>query len=73
MARTRSLRFRTYKDKRGEWRWTLYGINGRKMADSGEGYKRKAGCIKAVEIIMTFAGTAVHEIDDGKAVVGRGR
>lgn len=29
-----------YKDKKGELRWTIYAGNGRKIANSGEGYKR---------------------------------
>lgn len=27
-----------YRDDSGEWRWTAYGFNNRKLADSGEGY-----------------------------------
>lgn len=30
--------FQLYKDAAGYWRWTLFAVNGRKIADSGEGY-----------------------------------
>jgi uncharacterized protein YegP (UPF0339 family) len=35
-----------YKDRRGEWRWRFQAGNGRIVADSGEGYRRKAGAVK---------------------------
>ena len=31
-----------YRDGRGEWRWRLLASNGRILADSGEGYRRRA-------------------------------
>jgi uncharacterized protein YegP (UPF0339 family) len=37
-----------YTDKHGEWRRTFIAGNGRKMADSGESYKRKADCMKSM-------------------------
>jgi uncharacterized protein YegP (UPF0339 family) len=37
-----------YLDERDEWRWTFIRSNGRKLADSGEGYKRKAACLAAM-------------------------
>ncbi len=37
---------KVYKDRRGEFRWTLFASNGRKLADSGEGYKRKLTCAR---------------------------
>lgn len=36
-----------YRDKKFEWRWRLRHRNGRIMADSGEGYKRKYGAVRA--------------------------
>lgn len=35
-----------YKDKKKEYRWRLKATNGRVLADSGEGYKRKSTCVK---------------------------
>ena len=41
-----------YQDKRKEWRWRIRARNGRIMADSGEGYKRKLACEKALQKIF---------------------
>ncbi len=46
MAATRRATTTVYQDKSGEWRWHL-ALNGRTMADSGEGYKTPAGAAKA--------------------------
>ena len=37
-----------YKDGKGEYRWKLVARNGRVVADSGEGYKRKSGILKTL-------------------------
>ncbi len=41
------MKFHVYKDAKGEWRWRLTAKNGRIIADSGEGYRRKATAVKA--------------------------
>jgi len=46
------MKFIIFKDHRGEWRWTLRAKNGRKIADSGEGYKRKGKARGMVEKII---------------------
>ena len=38
------MRLHIYKDRRGDWRWTLFARNGRKLANAGEGYRRKTAC-----------------------------
>lgn len=39
-----------YQDRNKEWRWRLRQIRNRKIvADSGEGYKTKYGCKRAVK------------------------
>ncbi len=40
------LRLHFYRDKHHEYRWTLFAQNGRKIAVSGEGYKRLGYCRK---------------------------
>lgn len=30
-----------YKDDAGEWRWTAYSKNGKKVAASGEGFRNR--------------------------------
>jgi uncharacterized protein YegP (UPF0339 family) len=50
------LKFDVYEDERREWRWTLASIgNGRKIADSGEGYKNHSDCMSAINLIKTMA------------------
>jgi uncharacterized protein YegP (UPF0339 family) len=47
------MTFLIYKDKGKEWRWTLRAKNGRKIADGGEGYKRKSQVVKMIgKIVM---------------------
>ena len=41
------MKIQIYKDKRGEWRWRIKTKNGRVIADSAEGYKRKSGAARA--------------------------
>ena len=41
-------RFQLYRDKAGEWRWRFMSGNGRIIADSAEGYKRKDACWRAI-------------------------
>ena len=42
MGSGQTSRIDIYKDKLGDWRWTLYAPNSEKVAVSGEGYERKA-------------------------------
>jgi len=52
------MTFVIFKDHRGEWRWSLRARNGRKVADSGEGYQRRGQAKKMVEKIIV----GPHEI-----------
>jgi uncharacterized protein YegP (UPF0339 family) len=47
--------FETYRDARGEYRWRFWSPNGRKMADSGEGYKNLADCDAAINTLCREA------------------
>lgn len=49
------MKFSIYQDEAGEFRWTLRAKNGKKIADSAEGYKSLAHCKKMVEKIMDGA------------------
>lgn len=56
--------FVIYKDASGEWRWTLYATNSKKIANGGEGYENKADCIhgfRLVATVVTDAGVWNHE------------
>lgn len=43
---TRLVYFTIYKDRKGEWRWRAKR-GGRIVAESGEGYTRKADLLRA--------------------------
>jgi uncharacterized protein YegP (UPF0339 family) len=40
-----------YPEPNGDWRWTLYTANQKKIANSGEGYRNKADCIAAINLV----------------------
>lgn len=40
-----------YKDNRGEYRWTYEASNGRTIAVSSEGYKKRSDCERGIEIM----------------------
>lgn len=44
--------FVKYRDANGEWRWRLVAANGKRVADSAEGYKTKAGVERAIDRMM---------------------
>ena len=44
----RRAKLEIYRDGRGEWRWRLRASNGRIVADSGEGYRRRASVYQAI-------------------------
>ena len=44
----------TVQDVAGEWRWRLRASNGRIMADSGEGYRRRTSVRKAVDRVRSI-------------------
>jgi uncharacterized protein YegP (UPF0339 family) len=46
---------RIYRDRSRQWRWTLFAQNGRKLANSGEGYKRRSHCRRMVENLFPNA------------------
>ena len=52
------MKFEMYRDKKNEWRWTLFARNGRIIADSGESYKRRGKCRRIIERIILNVGTA---------------
>lgn len=50
------MHFYVYLDTRREYRWRLIAGNGRTLADSGEGYVRKADCLHAINLIAGGVG-----------------
>ena len=45
-----------YKDEAGEWRWTYEAANGETISVSSEGYKRRAGAERGIEIMQNSNG-----------------
>jgi uncharacterized protein YegP (UPF0339 family) len=49
------MKFHIYKDRNKHWRWRLLARNGRKIANSGEGYVRRKDCMKIISRIRTHS------------------
>lgn len=58
MATGHPKQFVIYKDKAGEWRWTLYAANSKKIADSAESYRNKADCLHGARLVASIASDA---------------
>ena len=43
------MKFQIFEDVAGEWRWRLITKQGKVLADCGEGYKTKGGCVRALD------------------------
>jgi uncharacterized protein YegP (UPF0339 family) len=56
------LKFEVYDDARKESRWRLKAANGQIIATSGQGYKAKADCEHAIDVIKE--GAAGAEVED---------
>ncbi len=56
-----------YKDDAGEYRWRFQASNGKIIADSGEGYKRKADCRRGIDIMRGTAGAPIWRASDVEA------
>lgn len=64
---TRTTRFVVYTDAAGEYRWTLFAANNRKMADSGEGYDSEQACADAAHKVASLSGDTqvFRRVEDG--------
>lgn len=60
-AERNHMRYKVYKDNKGEWRWRLLATNNRVLADSGEGYKNKQDCLQGIELVKRSFATPVEE------------
>jgi uncharacterized protein YegP (UPF0339 family) len=61
------LSFEIYADAKKEFRWRLKAANGQTIATSGQGYKAKADCKHAIEVIQKGAAEATVEDTTAKA------
>jgi uncharacterized protein len=56
------MRFKLFKDAKGQWRWRLVAANGRTVADSGEGYNNKSDAQHGIDLVKsTGSGTPIDE------------
>ena len=59
------MKFYIYLDKKNLWRWRLKARNGRTVAESGQGYKRKASCFNGIFIVKSDGSWAdIVEIEE---------
>jgi hypothetical protein len=59
----RTAKLEIYRDARREWRWRLKASNGRILADSGEGYRRKASLLGGIECARVILGGDVPIVE----------
>ena len=50
----RHAKLQIYRDGRREWRWRLRASNGRVVADSGEGYRRRVSALHAINRVRSM-------------------
>ena len=53
--------FYLYKDAAGYWRWTLYASNGKKIADSAEGYFNKADAENGIGLVKSAYNAPIRQ------------
>jgi uncharacterized protein YegP (UPF0339 family) len=50
--------FQLFQEPNGDWRWRLRSANnGKIIADSGEGYKKRADCVHGIRLVSQVAPT----------------
>ena len=60
-------RAEVYEDKAGQYRWRIRAANGRVVADSGEGYRRREDAERGLQITLS---TEYVDEDDTRADSG---
>ena len=63
--------FELYKDTKGEYRWRLQAKNNKIIADSGEGYTRKANCEGGIRLAKRLADGQKAPVNDRSATNSR--
>ena len=59
-----------YQAKDGDWRWHMKR-KGRIVAESGEGYERRAGCIRTLHRLLESITNTEYKIEGEKDVKRR--
>lgn len=53
--------FTIYRDRQGQWRWTLKANNHETIAVSSEGYINKINCTNAIALVKSAGNAPVYE------------
>jgi uncharacterized protein YegP (UPF0339 family) len=56
------MTYQIFRDAHGEWRWRLKAANGRIIANSSQGYRRKQDCLDDINRIKKNSETSVVEV-----------
>lgn len=59
--------FLIYKDAKGEYRWRYQASNTKIIADSGEGYKKRADCVRGIDLVKDSHNKPVWTTDEAKS------
>lgn len=54
--------YQVYQDTQGYWRWYLQAANGKKIANSGEGYVNKQDCLAAIVLVKGSASAPIRGV-----------
>lgn len=52
MRKQKFVHFKIYLDEKGEYRWTLYAVNNKILADCSEGYTQKKDCMNGLSKVL---------------------
>ncbi len=55
------MRFVLYKDRAGEYRWTLYAANNKIIGASSEGYVNKSACLDNIKAIKRCGNAPIDD------------
>ena len=53
--------YKLYKDTAGYWRWRYVSVNGRTIADSGEGYVNRQDALNGIAIMKASSTSTIYE------------
>mgnify|MGYP001148487337 CR=1 FL=1 len=54
------MAYHVYQDAGQQWRWYLQAANGKKIANSGEGYWNKQDCLAAIALVKASTHAPVY-------------
>lgn len=49
-----------YQDSQRQWRWYLTAANGKKVADSGEGYWNRQDCLDGIALVKSSHAAPIY-------------